>query len=319
MNAAAVGAVAWVDGDLNAGNSSLFARRFDGTQWEVGAQTFNPSTYNHVDAVVVAPTGTIHLFANESLFMRAAATGPWTVSAPAGPSLSLADDGFAGFDAQGNGFLVSDNQGNIVANRFIADPAGWLSTQLVSMEMTAHPIVAVDAQGGAIAICSRGLTLGASRYSRAAGWTALPAIATLLVNSTILRMAEATDGTGYFVAWLQTNGPVNDLYAVRDQGAGWTPPALVSDGDHSVASRPLLGADGQGNAFLLWLQGTAASSLDVVAARYVKAQGSWSSPVKLSTAPAAISTMPSLAVSAGGIAAAAWRTDAGAVLGARFR
>jgi hypothetical protein len=32
-----------------------------------------------------------------------------------------------------------------------------------------------------------------------------------------------------------------------------------------------------------------------------------------------ISTLPTLAVSAGGVAAAAWRTDAGAVLAARFR
>jgi hypothetical protein len=324
MNASGVGAAAWLVLDASTGYYTANVRRYVGGQWESQAHSFSPGAAYGLDALVVSPPGTIHLLYNASLLTFASPTGAWpTPTAPIGSSLSLATNSFLSFDGDGNGYLASDSQGNIVAARFIAsNPSSpWLPPQLVSKEMTAYPMVACDGAGDAVAVWTRATNLGTSRYSKAAGWTALPDVTPLVSTTVIQKFAIAGDGgTGFFVSWAQQNGPIENYYAVRsDDAATWGPVALVSDGDHSVASRPILAADAKGNAVALWLQGTSISSLDVVAARYEIAKRAWSAPVTLSAAPDNISVVPSLAVSSGGVAAAAWFGSAGNVSAAVFR
>src|SRR6185369_7887814 len=78
MNAAGVGALAWMQRDSSTGNSTVYARRYMGGQWEAQSQFFGLNSTTSLNALAVSPTGTIHLLYDALFITFAAPTGAWS-------------------------------------------------------------------------------------------------------------------------------------------------------------------------------------------------------------------------------------------------
>jgi hypothetical protein len=313
MNAAGLGAVAWID-SVNGSAATVGARRYDGHAWEVTNEVFSstsafPSaTANlHVD---VSPDGTAHVITDVTDYYKppsAVATDAWT-----GSTTNLPNDSNLGssFDTQGNGFVTATNgSANAYVGRFVATaPPGWLGLQTAgtaSTTTTVPRVAAFPGQKGVLAWADAG-QVDYSTFTIGAGWAKQSTVGTL-VSTTVSDLQVAGNSTSAAATWLQAVGSVNNVYSSIYNGSAWTTPALVSDGSHTAvdgAGHTPVGIDGQGNAFSVWFQG-ASTQPDIMFSRYASASGTWSTPSKIATATGTVGYLQ-VAVSDNGVAVVAW-------------
>ncbi len=121
-------------------------------------------------------------------------------------------------------------------------------------------------------------------------WSAPTVIssATTSISSSNSLASAIWTGTSFLVAWAQSGGTPNNVYA-NEYKTAWGSAAIISDGNHS-SLYPWLTADGRGNALAVWYQQSdtpASGSLvpaDVVFSRFVGATDRWSNPGRVSSA-----------------------------------
>lgn len=130
--------------------------------------------------------------------------------------------------------------------------------------------------------------LRASRYTKALGFQAPESLDLLDTWPWIGPSSLTTDGSNFYVAWMQTVGSTSNVYGARfsTDDLAWSQAQLVSDGDSGVNGLPSIVADPRGNSVVLWLQGSwtqAAQyqSIQHYAARRLSGAAAWAKPVRI--------------------------------------
>jgi hypothetical protein len=237
-------------------------------------------------------------------------------------------------------------------NRYAAGV--WGAPIQIGIAQAVSPMVAANANGDAVLVwienaftpesCVPAAStpgVWASRYSAASNaWTAPVRVSTVpppgssvFVGSPSVVIDSAGRAT---VVWL--HNPTTTLPTVmwsRFDGTSWSTPAALSDGTRGVAE-PVVAQDGSGNVLVLWQQQTNLFNGGLPAggpmlpniwfARYTAANGTWSTPLKLSNLDVTgtgtdTATHARIAVNASGNAAAVWnevRSSVGSIVAARY-
>jgi len=327
MNGHGVGALAWAENTVGAPPTfGVVARRYASGAWETPPTTWSVGNADAVEAVVVAPSDTVHLFSGASVTdTTAGPTGAWSsrvsINAPGIVGAAFfAPASFAAFDSTGDGVAVTAGGSQPVGYRYGASAPGWSGGDLLAgTETSSTALVAADAQGGAMALIAQPFQILTARYSKQGGW-APGAGGTIQppVMGQIGPLATTSDGTGFFALWLQMTSPAS-VYASRFDGTSWSAPARISDvAQPALVGHPVIRTDAHRNAIALWLEGSIGSAT-VVSARYDAGTGTWSTPAKLSATPALVADTLGLAVSADGAALAAWMDSSGTVSATALR
>lgn len=202
------------------------------------------------------------------------------------------------------------------------DPARLVQDTGVNLQSS----VALDANGNAVAVWKQmgaapNSTIFANFFNGATGkWGQGAAIS--VGDNLATQPRVVVDATGHATAvWLQSASATapSRVQARRYtvvQGAGaWGPVVEMQASDPGVASGQRVGVDAEGNATLVWLQGSGAvgapaTRLNVWANRFTPA-GGWGVPLQLEANGAGDADPPDLAVSSGGQAAAVWSQSPG--------
>lgn len=194
------------------------------------------------------------------------------------------------------------------------------------------PSIAVDENGGAIALWVRGTGNGtsyqlmSSRYrDSSTGWEDANAISGGLSGFPLDDPpALVFDGKTYAAAWTALAGGVNNTYVARfdRQSEAWSEYRRVSDGvANSVSRMPRLGADGHQNLLVTWpVVTTTADVFKLTYQRYNATTGAWATAAQvpggtMSDADLAVASPFPLGVSSSGAAAAMWGVSSGGIPG----
>lgn len=164
-------------------------------------------------------------------------------------------------NAHGDAIVVWRDQerGNFVVRSATADTAdaAWGSIATISGENVGWPRLAVDRDGNAIAVWSRGTVFGLDVVVQTAEWSAATGAWSAPVNaSDPADEADApnvaVDHNGNVAAvWRTNHGAWTVAVADRPSGGGWTGPLDVSAGNVSLSELGLA-FDANGNAFGSW-------------------------------------------------------------------
>ncbi|MDQ8021661.1 MAG: LysM peptidoglycan-binding domain-containing protein [Moraxellaceae bacterium] len=228
-------------------------------------------------------------------------------------STTIAGDPKTGFDANGNGFAVWRQGGDVFVRRYDRINNSWGPQIALDARSNAvyAPSLSVDAQGDAIVawVQSDGTasSVYASIYKSATGtWTAPSLLETsaLAVSTTSDTVVTSVQGNRMAVGWLQTDGTRNDLHVARYDGTAWSAAQLVENSTQ-VAAQPSLAIDIQGNVLALWQQsdGTANS---IYSSRFNAISNAWSNPALLESSSTATAD-PRVAIDGNNNAIAIWR------------
>jgi hypothetical protein len=198
-----------------------------------------------------------------------------------------------------------------------AEP-GWRVPSDVSIVGAAAPQwafdaqVAVDAQGNAVAVWSRGETIPGALHTvqsatRAAGADWQAPVDLSEAGQDAYSPAVAVDPHGNAVAvWVGSpDGQRTEIVqgATRAAGAGWQAPVDLSVPSTYILSSPQVAVDAQGNALALWSRSDGTNGVVQSATRGVG--GGWQAPVDVSLA-SQHTYSPELAVNPHGDAVAVW-------------
>lgn len=217
--------------------------------------------------------------------------------------------GLSSTESVGNGNLAMDSSGNAMLvystytagayalqfAKYVAATDGW--EQSAPIESAANvsydtPAVALDEAGAAMVAwrnAASNYDLTASRYTKARGF-ATPATLDELDTQPQLSYSNAiaTDGTDFFITWMQTVGSTGNAYGSRFVTADgvWSAAQLLSDGDTGMDYPPSTIADPQGNAMSIWLQGNPVytgteydySAVQWKYARFLASESAWVAP-----------------------------------------
>ncbi|HKO53170.1 MAG TPA: Ig-like domain-containing protein [Polyangiaceae bacterium] len=260
---------------------------------------------------------------------HADAVGTWDASVTPLSNMQAASGASApalAFDGESNGFAAyqlttgSPSKTNTHVFRFTTK---WGSSAVASGagDGIAAPVgLGINAAGDAVASWARATAIDAtntnydlmaSSYNKA--WNVPVVISTAktkFVPGPTLATATWT-GASFLVAWAQSGGTPNHIYATEYKGTAWGTTAIISDGNHS-SFVPWLTADGGGNALAVWHQvsdSPASGSTfpqDVAFARFLGATGKWSDYGRVSSAVAAY-LYPQAVTLADGTVLAGWQ------------
>jgi hypothetical protein len=155
--------------------------------------------------------------------------------------------------------VFRSNREEVWATRFEV-ARGWQPpVQIASGQPggVAHPAVAADGQGGAVAVWVDGnLTdVWANRYEPGAGWRGLARLDSGNGQPFVPAVAAGRDGAA-FVVWVQGGaaGPPHRVWSNRFlPSTGWTNASILNTDEHADA--PDVGVDDRGNAVAVWVQG----------------------------------------------------------------
>ncbi len=229
-------------------------------------------------------------------------------AAPVAPVLSA--------DAAGNALAAwvaveADGTRSLRARRFSPQGAWAAVEPVAALVDEASPSVALSADGSATAVFRRraedgSLSILARRFVPGTGWGAESLLGR--GSPTWGEVAVAMDRWGRaLVAWtgLGGSGPVLRLarYTVE---AGWQEVDVAT----GRATQPVVGADGQGNFHLLWVENLSGEDR-VRAARYPDGATALGAIRELEPAHGGTSKRPRLAVGSGAGAVAVWYRDNG--------
>ncbi len=247
--------------------------------------------------------------------VRRVAGGGWgsplrleAMAAPVAPVLTA--------DAAGNALAAwvaveADGTRGLRARRFSPQGAWAAVEPVAALVDEASPAVALSADGSATAVFRRraedgSLPILARRFVPGTGWGA----ESLLGNGspTWGEVAVAMDRWGRaFVAWTALGGSGTVLRLARyTVETGWQEVDVAT----GRATQPVVGADGQGNFHLLWVENLSGEDR-VRAARYPDGATALGATRELEPAHGGTSKRPRLAVGPGAGAVAVWYRDNG--------
>lgn len=348
MNSSGAAVVGWTEYDATLGYS-IQARRYVAGIWDAASTKIDQpttaplTTYPSAPAVAITEKGDAHVVWNSYYYdstvmldyygvyaRHATPAGVWDATTP---SLTYSQSGSAisvptvSFDAAGNGFAAyqfsvgTPIKTTTIVERFVAATGKWgvSAAGAAAADGYATPVaVSCSPAGEAVVAWQRNTAdasydLMASHYNKA--WTTpvvISSATTALVSSRTLA-STAWTGSSFLVAWAQSAGALNDIYA-NEYKAAWGTAAIVSDGNHS-SLLPRLASDGRGNALAIWYQqsdtpGTLTlTPTDVVAARFLGGVSKWAEGVRVSNGLAGY-RYPRVATLADGSALGAWQSTA---------
>ncbi len=178
-------------------------------------------------------------------------------------------------DSNGNGLVVWQQGTDLFARRYVRSTNTWAAA--VTLDSASNsifaPALAMDGAGNAIVawVQSNGTanSLYANRFN---GTTATWSTATLLestanaVANSAGSVAAAISGNQIGVAWIQSDGTRNNVYAARYDGTSWSAATTV-ESNNNAPTAPAIAIDSQGFVTVAWQQsdGTAES---IYQARY---------------------------------------------------
>lgn len=207
--------------------------------------------------------------------------------------------GSLAIDGAGNGLLVFsvNNAGvnSLEFGKYVAATDAWEEAAPIPDAVNTYdgyPSVAVDDDGAAMVVWRNAAVKGdltASRYTKARGFATpvtldeLDAVPVLPYDSNAL----ASDGTDFFISWVQLVGATGNVYGAHYSTANgaWSSATLLSDGDTGVDYPPRTVADRHGNAMSLWVQGNIIynppdyladySAVEFRTARFLASESAW--------------------------------------------
>lgn len=309
--------VVWSEYDSMTSQYQVMARRFTGGAWSAAPEPIQgdlmitqgiytgPQVKMSGDRIVVWWVYTYQSGSYYYDYLYSQSTtvdGGWDPSPQYVGSTSSTENINAGtlaLDSAGNGMLVYTLNSAAGYSLYFAKHVGatqaWEQAAPIPNATNVTydaPAVALDEAGAAMVAWRNGGTgndLTASRYTKAKGF-AMPATLDELDTAPQLSYSNpiATDGTNFFISWVQTVGSTGNVYGARYDTAGgaWSAATLLSDGDTGVNYASSTVADPHGNGMAIWLQGDAVytnnmydySAVEFKYARFSAAEGDWLAP-----------------------------------------
>jgi len=268
--------VTWLQS--NGTQNDVYAAHFDGSAWS--ARQLVDSRSNAVTQTSVAMdldgnytvcwTQSNGTAASIYLNNRDWASGTWSGAILWEEYNTAGGDPIVASDGANNGFISWRIGTDLYVQRYYADIDDFgpeivldtLSTAIAATSMALDP-----ASGNAVIswVQSDGTanSVHAVLYTASTdSWSApfLLESSASAVAGTVGSVATAITGDNAVVTWLQSNGSVNDVYASRWNGSGWSSPQLL-DNAATAGTQTAVAIDDLGNVTALWQQsdGTANS------------------------------------------------------------
>jgi len=222
------------------------------------------------------------------------------------------------FDPAGNGFVFfafeSDTSdqvpSQVYARRYIATGKQWGNGVVVGssddVSLYQPPSVATDAKGGARALFTAGQDVKLVTFTKAGGFAAAAAIDTLDVAPSSVPQISS-NGSRFLAGWYQSVSLNTNAYSALSDGGAFAAPELRSSGDFQVGyyGNAVSGLDRRGNGLLLFEQGNAQNTVDIVFGRLTAKNDAWVDGVAIDSVGDQYQD-PRVAVAENGVAVAAW-------------
>jgi YD repeat-containing protein len=238
-------------------------------------------------------------------------SGPSTLPANA----TTAANTSIAYDGSGNAFAVWSSNGNLFAERYASATGTWSAPVLLDTQYqtVASPSLAVDAAGNAVVgwVQSDGTAQSAyvARYSASGGTWSAPVSLESTSNAVATAagsIVTASNGTYGAVAWVQSDGTVNRLYASRWNGTSWSAATIVDAGNGNASAQPAVGIDASGNMTVLWQQSNGTANA-IYSNRFSNSSGTWGGATQLSASSSTAANNAQIRLDSSGNAFAIWR------------
>ncbi|RYZ02533.1 MAG: hypothetical protein EOO73_31325 [Myxococcales bacterium] len=222
------------------------------------------------------------------------------------------------FDEDGNGFVffafdsdgTDETPNQLYARRYLTASAQWGNGIAVEgsdgIDGYHAPSVVTDAKGGARAVFAAGKDVKAVTFSKGGGFSVAKVLDTLETSPQSLPQLSS-NGRQFLASWYQSASLNTNAYSALSEGADFAAPELRSSGDFRVGyyGTAVSGMDRQGNALVLFEQGNATDTVDIVFSRLVGINGEWAEGSVVNSAAGEYQD-PRIAVAPNGVAVAAW-------------
>lgn len=222
------------------------------------------------------------------------------------------------FDDAGNGFVFlafdSDSSdqlpGQLYARRYLGTTGQWGNGTVIDgsedVRLYDPPSVVTDAKGGARAVFASGDDVKTVTFTKASGFSAAKIVDVLDSPPGSLPQISG-NGSRFLAAWYQSVSLNSNAYSALSDGSVFDAPELRSNGDYRVGyyGNAVSGVDRQGNGLVLFEQGNATDTVDIVFGRLSAKNDEWADNVPVNSLEGEYQD-PRLAVAANGVAVAAW-------------
>jgi hypothetical protein len=221
------------------------------------------------------------------------------------------------FDSVGNGFVFlafdsdsSDPPARLYARRYLQANHQWGNGVAIDgsdgVRLYEPPSVVTDAKGGAHAVFAADQDVKGVTFTKAGGFSAAATIDTLDSSPSSLPQI-ASNGSRLLAAWYQSVSLNTNAYSTLSNGGAFATPELRSSGDFQVGyyGNAVPGLDRHGNGLVLFEQGNAADTVDIVFGRLAAKGDTWADGALVNSLEGQYQD-PRLAVAANGVAIAAW-------------
>ncbi|WP_054030966.1 hypothetical protein [Desulfatitalea tepidiphila] len=206
-------------------------RQFDGTQYDIWANRYDGSSWGTAELIESDDTGDAE-FPQVAMDVDGGAIAVW---------------------GQFDGTLT-----NIWANRF--DGSAWGTAELIEHDDTnnaAFPQVAVDADGGAIAVWEQydgtRFSIWANRFDGSA-WEGAGLIETDNAGDASKPQVAMNESGQAMAVWKQSDGTRNNIWASRFNGSTWDTAAMIEDENLGSVNSPQIAMSADGRAIAVWDQ-----------------------------------------------------------------
>lgn len=222
------------------------------------------------------------------------------------------------FDDDGNGFVFfafdSDSSdsvpGQLYARRYLDTVGQWGNGTTIdgSEEVRLYdpPSVVTGVKGGARALFASGNDVKTVTFTKASGFSAAKIVDALDTSPGSLPQISS-NGTRFLAAWYQSVSLNTNAYSALSDGLTFGAPELRSNGDYRVGyyGNAVPGVDRHGNGLVLFEQGNATNTVDIVFGRLSAKNDEWADSALVNSLEGEYQD-PRLAMAPNGVAVAAW-------------
>lgn len=238
----------------------------------------------------------------------------WSDPVVIGSNIHSLTGGQIAMNANGQAIVAWANGGIVKASVYTSENGTGMWGNLNSLEElgvgnVGSIQVAVDSQGNAVVIWTKGLSnlqVWANRYTPEDGWDTAIQLDTVATGSPYPQIVMDSSGNALAI-WNNENELLSSQYIVgSDWSTGWSTPNAIENRNASISHAPNLSINSSGNAALIWIEGT-----NIVTSLY-SAESGWSiTPAVLDTNDSS-SSSAKIALDNKGNAIAVWsQGDAG--------
>lgn len=329
MNAAGEAIVAW--SEIRGSVEQVWSRRINQGDLGPAPQRVDMAGATNVNGTLsaVGPTGEAHVFwwfndssggTDQNLLTNHAVTGAAWLSTP-DIIYNYADALSApavAFDNDGNGFVFlafdSDTSAQppsmLYARRYLRTSGQWGNGVPIdgseNIRVYDPPSVVTDSKGGARAVFAADQDVKVVSFAKASGFSSATTIDVIDAAPSSVPLL-ASNGSRFLAAWYQSVSLNTNAYSSLSDGATFAAPELRSSGDFQVGyyGNAVPGVDYRGNGLVLFEQGNAANTVDIVFGRLSASSGDWVDGALVNSLEGNYQD-PRLTVASNGVAIAAW-------------